>query len=75
MSKFLKLTILERQEGMPGFVEMKQVQVNINPDQVTLYNPGEEKPNLTFVRLSCGITVCANISADKFAELLEGVKK
>ena len=71
MSKFIEVKIRERVEGTPGFAKPHEFNVRINTDQITLFNKGEGSNDITFVRLSCGITVCVCMSEPKFAKLLE----
>jgi hypothetical protein len=58
MSRFIKVIMRDRVEGAPGFVGPQEIEVVINLDQVTLFNSGEEDEDITFVRLSCGATLC-----------------
>lgn len=72
MGNFISIKIRERQDGVPGFVKAREFPVTINTDQVTLYNKGDEDPTITFVRLSCGVTLCVCLSEPKFTKLLKG---
>lgn len=65
MSKFIDLTIRERVEGAPGFMQSQEFSVTVNADQITLFNKGED-PGVTFVRLSCGATLCVVMPLNKF---------
>lgn len=65
MSKFIDVLIRERVEGTPGFVEALDLPVTINTDQITLFNIGED-PEITFVRLTCGATLCVVMPFEKF---------
>ncbi|MFA5023353.1 MAG: hypothetical protein WC523_00150 [Patescibacteria group bacterium] len=69
MSRFIQVTIRERIEGTPGFVEPKEFDITINTDQITLFNAGEDG-DVTFVRLSCGMTICVAMKEHKFAQLV-----
>ena len=70
MSNFIKVTIRERVEGNPGFFEAQEFEVNINPDNITLFNSGEN-PEVTFVRLACGGTLCVTMPVKEFEKLLQ----
>lgn len=74
MSKFIEVTIRERQDGTPGFMKEREFKVKINPDEITLFNKGDSDPNVTFVRLACGITVCVIMAEDKFSKLMDKIK-
>jgi len=71
VNKYVKVRIRERIEGQPGFAKPHEFDVHINPDQVTLLNRGEENNDITFVRLSCGVTLCVIMKEDKLIKLLE----
>lgn len=73
MSNFIELIIRERIEGAPGFVQAQELPVTINADQITLFNKGED-PTVTFVRLSCGATLCVVMPFNKFMQTV-GVKQ
>lgn len=67
MSKFIDLTIRERIEGAPGFMQALDLPVTINTEQITLFNKGED-PELTFVRMSCGATLCVVMPVHELME-------
>lgn len=71
MSRFATIKIRERTEGEPGFIEAHEFEVTINLDQVSLFNVGED-PKVTFVRLTCGATLCVLMPVKKFQQLIEG---
>ena len=71
MSRFATIKIRERTEGEPGFVEAHEFEITINLDQIKLFNTGED-PKITFVRLSCGATLCVCMSLKKFNQMIEG---
>jgi hypothetical protein len=71
MSRFATIKIRERTEGEPGFVEAHEFEVTINIDQITLFNTGEDLA-ITFIRMSCGATLCALMPIKKFKQIIEG---
>jgi hypothetical protein len=70
VNKFISVKIRERVEGTPGFIEAREFDVTINPDNITLFNSGED-PSVTFVRLACGGTLCVCMPVKEFKKLLE----
>jgi hypothetical protein len=70
MSKFIDVKVRERNDGEPGFMEQQEFVVTINKEQITLFNAGED-PTVTFVRLSCGATLCVVSPREKFVKLLK----
>ena len=74
MNKFIKVKIREKVEGQPGFAKPNEFEVRINPGQITLFNKGEDNGDITFVRLSCGITLCVMMKEEKFAKLMDSIK-
>ena len=69
MGQFIDIAIRERLDGAPGFLEAQEFNVSINKDHITLYNKGEED-GITFVRLTCGATLCVLMPVSKFVQLL-----
>jgi len=67
VSKFIEVIVRERIEGAPGFIEPEEFKININIDQITIFNRGGEKDS-TFVRLSCGAALNVVMSYDKFCK-------
>ena len=67
---FIKLTIRQSTEGNPGFMEPELISVQINTDHITLFNDGDDGSGVTFVRLSCGATLCVDMPYVKFIETL-----
>ena len=67
MGKFIDLVIRERIEGAPGFMQALDLPVTINTEQITLFNKGED-PELTFVRMACGATLCVVMPVIRFME-------
>lgn len=67
---FIKVKVKQQVEGKPGFVEEEIIEVQINTENITLFNQGEEDPSVTFVRLTCGATLCVDMKYDKFISLL-----
>ena len=69
---FMKVKVRQETEGKPGFMAEELFDVNINVDQITLFNKSEDDNNITFVRLNCGATL---ILAMKYAEFVTRLKK
>lgn len=65
MSRFLPVTVRERAEGSSGLVEPEEFNIFINVDEITLFNSGED-PNVCFVRLTCGATLCVALPFEVF---------
>lgn len=65
MSKFINVVVRERMEGTPGFVEEQEFDIYINPDNITLFNQGED-PDVVFVRMVCGATLCVVMTQKEF---------
>lgn len=76
MTKFVEVTVRQAAEGQPGFIEDDEFYVKISPEQITLFNSGLDNKGeeVTFVRLSCGATLCVVCQYDKFEKLLAKAK-
>ena len=76
---FIKVTVKQQAEGTPGFVEEETFEIQINTDQITLFNKSLDDPSITFVRLTCGATLVLDMKYTEFVKLLnthtEGVVK
>jgi hypothetical protein len=67
VSNLLPVTVVERAEGSPGIVESDTFDILINLDEVTLVNQGED-PDVTFLRLTCGASLCAMVPYEDFID-------
>lgn len=74
--QFIKVKVRQASEGQPGFVAGDEFDVKIAPSHVTLFNPGVDASgkNITFVRLSCGATLCVVKPFNEFDKLLSKAK-
>lgn len=61
MSNFIEVPIKERAEGTPGIIPEEEFIIHLNTNQITVITPTED-PKETYVRLSCGATVCISMS-------------
>lgn len=72
---FLKVIIKQQGEGKPGFLEEDEFEVQIGADKITLFNKSDEDPNVVFVRLTCGATLCVSMKYDAFVKKLSAALK
>ena len=71
MSNFIDVTILERMDGTPGLVAEEEFNIHMNLDNITLYNKSPEMPGVTFVRLTCGASLCVLLEFKEFIKILK----
>ena len=70
MGNFIDVSIKERVDGAPGVIADEEFDIIMDVDKVTLFNSSNETPNITFVRLVCGATLCVNLSPENFKKRL-----
>lgn len=70
---FFKLTVRQQVEGTPGFVDDEIFEVQVNSEHITLFNKSVDDPEITFVRLSCGATLMADMKYNDFVKLMSKV--
>lgn len=63
---FLKVSIRQQADGKPGFIEEDDFEVQIAAEKITLFNKSEDDPDIVFVRLTCGATLCVVETYNKF---------
>lgn len=63
---FLKVSIRQQSDGTPGFIKEDDFEVQISADKITLFNKSEDDPDVVFVRLTCGATLCVVEAYNKF---------
>jgi|GEM_PF-6785342 len=66
---FMKVDIRQQVEGNPGFIK-ETMEVQINTQTITLFNSGEAKDE-TFVRLTCGTTLCVAMPYSSFVKKMQ----
>jgi hypothetical protein len=71
--KFIKLNILQHEDGTPGFIEDSMREVHVNVDNITLFNKSDSDENIIFVRLSCGGTLAVVAKHSEFVKVLNKV--
>ena len=72
---FLKVNVRQQSEGKPGFMEDEEFEVQIGADKVTLFNKSEDDDSITFVRLTCGATLCVSLPYPDFIKKLQSALK
>lgn len=71
--KFIKLNIIQHEDGTPGFIEDNMREVHVNANNITLFNKSDSDENITFVRLSCGATLAVFIKHSEFVKALSKI--
>ena len=72
---FLKVSVKQQNDGQPGFIEEEEFEIQVNTDQITLFNRSDDSKDITFIRLSCGATLCVSMSYPKFVVALQKALK
>lgn len=68
---FLKVTVRQQSEGKPGFMDDEEFEIQISVNNITLFNKSEDDDGITFVRLSCGATLCVSTPYAEFVKKLQ----
>ena len=66
----MKVKIKQQPDGKPGFIGEDDFEVQIGADKITLFNKSEDDPNIVFVRLMCGATLCISMNYGTFVNKL-----
>lgn len=67
---FMKVMVKQQPDGKPGFMDDEEFEVQIGADKITLFNKSDEDPNIVFVRLACGATLCVSMKYTTFINKL-----
>lgn len=72
---FFKVQVKQQADGKPGFMEDEEFDIQINANKITLFNKSEDDPDITFVRLGCGATLCVSTPYADFIKKLNAALK